>query len=128
MATGRTGRAAALAKIHIAKTHLGMPDLAYRTMLERETGKSSAADLTATERGRVLSHFRKLGWRPVTSATAAQRSKISAILRADGKPPSYAESIAQRMFSRSLRRCDAEKLRAVITALVADRRRRETAS
>lgn len=125
---GRKGRGAALAKIHIAKAQLGMPDLAYRTMLERETGKSSAADLDATERGRVLAHFRKLGWRPQTSATARQRSKIAAILRSDGKPPSYAESIARRMFSRSLRRCDAEQLRAVIAALVADRQKRETAS
>ena len=122
-----TGRNTALAKIHIAKADLGMPDLAYRAMLARETGKSSAADLDAAERSRVLTHFRKLGWQPRTSATAGQRLKIAAILRAEDKPPAYAESIARRMFSRSLRRCNSQQLRSVIAALVADRKRREAA-
>ena len=102
-----------------------MPEEAYRALLDRETGKRSASELSAPERARVLARFRKLGWLPRPSATAAQRRKIDAILRADGKPPDYAEAIARRMFSRSLRRCDPEQLRAVIAALTYDRQRRE---
>ena len=123
-----TGRNAALAKIHMAKADLGIPDVAYRAILSRETGKRSAADLDAQGRGRILEHFRKLGWKPRQSATLAQRLKIKAILRAESKPAAYAEAIARQMFGRSLRRCDSEQLRAVIAALVAARKRKEGAS
>ena len=120
-----TPRHTELAKIHIAKASLGMPEEAYRSLLDRETGKRSAADLSSPERARVIARFRKLGWRPRPSATTAQRRKIAEMLRADGRPAEYAEAIARRMFSRSIGRLNPEQLRSVIAALTYDRRRRE---
>ena len=120
-----TPRHRELAKIHIAKASLGMPEEAYRSLLDRETGKRSAADLTSPERARVIARFRKLGWRPRPSARAAQRRKIAEMLRAEGRPASYGEAIARRMFSRSLSRLNPEQLRSLIAALTYDRQRRE---
>ncbi len=113
-----------LAKIHIARRSLGMPEEAYRALLARETRKRSAAELDGAERARVIARFLRLGWRPTVSGRTAQRRKIAALLRADGKPAAYGQAIGRRMFGRALARCDAAQLRAVTAALVADRRRR----
>lgn len=116
-----------MAMIHLARTALGMPEAAYRAMLEREVGKRSAADLNDVERRRVLARFRRLGWRPHPHPLAGQRAKIAAMIRAAGKPHAYADGIARRMFDRPISRCGAAELRAVIAALEYARRKKAAA-
>ena len=123
-------RRAELAKIHIAKTQLGLDDETYRALLERVTGKNSAGSLDADQRRRVLAEFEKLGWKPARPAAAAphgadaQRRKIAAMLKAGGKPAEYGQGIAKKMFGRRLEFCSPAQLRAVIAALEKDRQRR----
>jgi phage gp16-like protein len=90
----RDYKAGELAKIHIAKKELGMDDDTYRDMLMQVAKVSSAADLTATGRGKVLEHLKKIGFkgkktyakRPNTTDNKAQLAKIEAQL-ADMKLP-----------------------------------------
>ena len=53
----------ALAAIHVAKKQLGLDDDTYRALLMRETGKTSAGDMTEAERARVVEAFRRQGFR-----------------------------------------------------------------
>lgn len=53
-----------LAKLHIAKKELGLTDEAYRDTLRNITGKDSAAKITDNQAGKVLIHFKNLGWKP----------------------------------------------------------------
>lgn len=55
-------RKSQLAAVHMAKKQLALTDDSYRDLLERETGKRSAADLDTSELRLVLSAFGKLGW------------------------------------------------------------------
>lgn len=117
-----------LAKIHVAKAQLKLDDDTYRALLERLTGKTSAADLTARERVMVLNEFYRLGWsaeshripqrRPTPStgspSTGSGRaggggrmagwgkdkllSKIGALLAEAKRPWAYADGIARHMF------------------------------
>lgn len=66
MTARRTGpaRGAIYAKLHIARKELALPDEAYRDILHRITGKSSAKDATTPALEEVLAHFRTLGWKP----------------------------------------------------------------
>ena len=52
-----------LAMIHIAKKQVGLDDDEYRLLLENVTGKTSAGDMTITERCQVLAEFKKLGFK-----------------------------------------------------------------
>lgn len=64
-----------LAHIHIAIKQLAMADADYRAIVTRiSRGRSSsAADLTAHERRKLLSTLRALGYRPRQSATTNNR-------------------------------------------------------
>lgn len=62
---------AALAKVHIAKKELGLDDGAYRAMLERITGRSSAKDCTEADLGRVLDELKAKGWKPRLKVVAS---------------------------------------------------------
>ena len=53
-----------LAKIHIAKKQLCMPDVVYREMLGNIAGVASAADLDEHGRLKVLAHLKNCGFRP----------------------------------------------------------------
>ncbi|MCY1669319.1 regulatory protein GemA [Rhizobium sp. SL86] len=53
-----------LAALHIAKKHLGLDDDTYRAKLANLTGKTSAKDMTETERVQVLAVFRNEGFKP----------------------------------------------------------------
>ncbi len=67
----RDTRQVDLAKIHIAKKYLCLPDDDYRQII-RSVGKSatgSSADLSPLGRARVLAHLRKCGWKPSRRAT-----------------------------------------------------------
>ena len=64
----------ALAKIHIAKSQLGLDDDTYRDLLERVTGRRSAKGLEPRQTAHVLDEFTRLGWvaRKRTRATTGQ--------------------------------------------------------
>lgn len=63
-------RNAELARIHIARTQLGMDEDAYRDLLFVLERVRSAKDLDWGGRKRVLEHFKKLGWRPTAPKKA----------------------------------------------------------
>lgn len=52
-----------LAAIHTGKKALGLDDDVYRALLARITGKTSARDLTDTERRRVIEEMRRQGFK-----------------------------------------------------------------
>ena len=114
-----------LAKIHIARQQLGMKDVFYRSMLRRLCdGKTSAADLTAVERERVIDHFITLGWRPkpgthkAPHGATAQRRKIKVLIDQCEKSHAYAQAICKRMYRCRLEHASAMQLRGVTAALV----------
>lgn len=56
-------RRALLAKVHIAKKQLGLPDDAYRTVIASNfPGKESAKKLTDRELRSLIEHFKTRGW------------------------------------------------------------------
>lgn len=132
-----------LAKIHVAKAQLKLDDDTYRALLERLTGKTSAADLTARERVGVLNEFYRLGWsaenhripqrssaprRPARADWGKDKllSKIGALLAEAGRSWAYADGIAAHMFGvESVRFCDPEQLRKIVAALMYDQKRRK---
>ncbi|MBN8243286.1 regulatory protein GemA [Nitratireductor aquimarinus] len=59
----------ALAAIHVAKKQLGLDEDTYRALLMRETGKNSAAKLTANEQRRVIEVLRNQGFKPSSNAS-----------------------------------------------------------
>lgn len=59
----------AIAAIHVAKKQLGLDDDTYRALLIRLTGKTSAGDMTETERNKVVSELRRQGFKPASSGT-----------------------------------------------------------
>jgi len=125
------GRRAMLAKLHIAKADLAMPDFGYRALLRREAGVESAADADEAGLRAALARMRRLGWSEAAGARAsrsahgapAQRRKIAALVKRLGKPDAWAEGIAQRMHGRPLRLCSPEQLRGVIAAIESHRLR-----
>lgn len=65
-------RRAAIAKVQIARKELGLDEAAYRALLERLTGRRSAADCTATQLGRVLEELKAKGWKPAYTGRAVK--------------------------------------------------------
>lgn len=61
-------RRAMLAKIHIAKKHLGLTDDSYRDLMRVVTGKESARDLDDAEAGRLMQRFYALGFKEEAGA------------------------------------------------------------
>lgn len=70
--SGAQVRRAALAKIHIARKELGLDDAAYRAMLERVTGRTSAADCDHRQLGAVLDELKAKGWGAAPARKTAQ--------------------------------------------------------
>lgn len=64
-----------LAKIHLARKDLALDEDTYRQLLATFGGASSAADLDAAGRGRVLARFRALGWQPKRSRRVSPASR-----------------------------------------------------
>ena len=62
-------RARDLKLIHAAARQMGWDEDLYRAILERVTGQTSAAALTARQRARVLNEFARLGWNPKAAAS-----------------------------------------------------------
>jgi len=147
-------RARDLKRIHAAARQMAWTDDTYRAILERVTGQTSAAALTARQRQRVLTEFARLGWKPQKSKTHRAPTppsppgsgaggegalpltgpgwgkdrliaKIGALLADAGRGWTYADGIARHMFGlESLRFCTPEQLRKIIAALEYDKKRR----
>lgn len=126
-----------LAMIHAAAKDLGMPRDVYVALLQRVTGKASAADLDDRERHKVMDELRRLGAkrsvRPVTDGkpksvpadSAAMVRKIEALLADAKRPWSYAHGLARRMFKVSrVEWCKPDQLHRLIAALTIDAQRR----
>lgn len=99
-------RSRKLAAIHIAAGQLGLADDTYRDILERVTGKRSAADLDMREASAVLDELRRLGAANPRAAgkphnadkLSGEIAKIEAQLSDMRLPWSYADAIGYRMF------------------------------
>lgn len=57
-------RRAAVIKVQIARKELGLDEDTYRAVLERITGRTSSADCSDAQLGRVLDDFKAKGWKP----------------------------------------------------------------
>ena len=62
------------AKLRIAQKQLGLDEDAYRDRLERETGKRSAKEMTVAELDKVLTGFKRDGFRPAPPKTGKATS------------------------------------------------------
>ena len=62
MPTADPTRARDLKLIHAAARQMGWDEDTYRAILDRVTGKTSAADLNPRQRKQVLDEFARLGW------------------------------------------------------------------
>ncbi|MGZ8171839.1 MULTISPECIES: phage protein GemA/Gp16 family protein [Methylobacter] len=141
MATPTKGKpdykASELAKIHIAKKELGMDVDTYRDMLMQIAKVSSAADLSATGRAKVLEYLKSKGFkgkktynkRPHTADNKAQILKIEAqladmqlpwdylIARQQGKVGKTLSMLERLTGKKRLEWCTKADLSKVIAAL-----------
>lgn len=121
-----------LAKIHIGKAQLRLDDDTYRALLLSIGNVTSAADLDARGRERVLAHMKARGATFVRGRRArppahkrALMAKVRALLANDQRPDAYADAMAKRMFGIArLEWLDTDQLRSVVAALTYDARRR----
>lgn len=122
--------------IHIARRDMAWDENTYRAMLERITGKTSAAALTARERKAVIDDFVRLGWKiksrkghrhPGNVPKDRQRLlyKIGAYLADAGRTWAYADGVARNLCKvDALRFCTPEQLHKIVAALEYDQKRR----
>lgn len=133
-------RKAELAKIHLAKKDLALPEDEYRSLLLLVTGKTSAKDLDWQGRKKLLDHFKKIGFkvkakpagraRPnVGTDRAARMRKVEALLADAGRSWAYADGLVKKLFASTtgverIEFCDGDHLAKVIAALTIDAKRR----
>lgn len=126
-----------LAKIHIAKSQLGLDDETYRAILARIAGVRSAKDLSPRQIGAVIAEFTRLGWVPKVAQKVTRAkpnpandlrklvSKIEAFLAEANRPWEYADGMALHMFKvEKVEWCNSEQLRGLIAALAYDAKRK----
>lgn len=130
-----------LAKVHIAKKDLAIPEEAYREILQSQFDAASAGDLTVPQLEQLVAHFERFGWQaqPKRAAQLRRRpdprpesgrhteellGKVHALLAEIARlseqyvPFAYAESILQRQYGvERLQWATARQLRGVISAL-----------
>ncbi|MER2557697.1 MAG: regulatory protein GemA [Candidatus Competibacter denitrificans] len=123
--------------IHIAAKQMAWDENTYRAILERITGKASAAELNAQQRNAVIDEFVRLGWKikshkshrkPGAVPEDRQRLvwKIGAYLADAGRVWAYADGIARRVCKvDSVRFCTPEQLHKIVAALEYDQKRRQ---
>ena len=126
-------RRAMIAKIKIAQKELAMEDDAYRGLLTRVTGKTSAAALEKRELEAVLREMQRLGWQagnpqgtPPRFASEKSRTtaKIGAMLKELGLSWNYAHGMAKAMFARErVEWLNSEELHKLMQALAVYQRR-----
>ena len=130
-------RARDLKLIHIARKHMAWDEDTYRAILQRITGQTSAAALTARQRQAVIDEFIRLGWK--LTARKGHRApgkvpqdrfrltmKIGALLTDAGRDWPYADGIARRVCKvESVRFCTPDQLHKIVAALTYDQQRRQ---
>lgn len=99
-----------IAKIHVAKTQLGLDDETYRALLKRTGGRASCADMDVLALQSVMAEMVRLGFVPSrkhlgakplhSSGNRAMMGKLSALLASSGKSWAYADGMARRMFGK----------------------------
>lgn len=65
-----------LALVHCARKDLALSEDTYRAVLEQVAGASSARDLSNAQLGRVVEHFRRLGWRPKGGSRRSDKAHV----------------------------------------------------
>lgn len=65
-----------LALVHCARKDLALDEETYRAVLERVAGKASASELGDGELGRVVDHFRSLGWTPKSGKAPTRNGHV----------------------------------------------------
>lgn len=134
--------------IHAAARQMAWDETTYRAILERTTGKTSAAELSPRQRKRVLDEFTRLGWQAKKAKSHRAPSpaprppadlpltgpgwgkdrllgKIGALLAEAGRGWAYADGCARKMFGlESLRFCTPDQLGRIVAALSYDQKRR----
>src|SRR5665213_3087330 len=75
---------ALIARVKIAQKEMGLDDPTYRAVLQRVTGRNSAADCSEAQLGQVLDEFKAKGWSP--KVFVSRRDK-QAPARALGRRP-----------------------------------------
>ena len=128
-----------IAKIHVAKTQLGLDDDNYRAILQRITGQNSAKDCNLLQLQRVMAEMERLGFKPTRkhigavplhlADTTPLINKLAALLATSGKSWEYANGIAKQMFNREqVNQLDAMQLRKVIIAMNVHTAKQQVAS
>jgi len=118
------------ARIHIAKSQLGMDEESYRALLGR-FGASSCSALPVPALVQVLGEMERLGFKPLpkksqgkphnagSASMPAMMSKVEALLADMGLPWAYADGICKQMYG--IERCawvrEPKQLQALIAAL-----------
>lgn len=72
-APSQKARRPAVVKVQIARRDLRLADDDYRAILQRLTGRTSSADCSDAELGRVLDEFKAKGWTPKVVAGGKAR-------------------------------------------------------
>lgn len=139
-------RKAPLRAVHASRRQLGLDDDTYRALLERVTGKRSAADLDAVQLRKVLTEMRRLGAAQPTQPREGGRAKpahypgtphnidtlpaqievVEALLTEMRLSWGYADAIAKRMFrvERVAWLKDEKQVVAILAALYNERTKR----
>lgn len=134
-------RKAQLATIHVMAGRLKLDDDTYRALLERLTGKRSAADMDFRQRVVVLDELRRLSGdtarrmrrtvpppgapQGVREELAAMIGKLEAMVAELDLSWAYVDGMSKRMFHVDKAQwCTAEQLHKLVAALSFHQRRR----
>jgi phage gp16-like protein len=131
-------RNAAIGKIHIGKSQLGMDEELYRAMLLTIGGVKSSKDLMPEGLNKVIRHLEQSGAKfsqkkkigrkphnlPSESARVPKLKKIEALLSEAGRPWEYANAMAKQMYKKdALEFCSHEELTGIIVGLTKNAKR-----
>lgn len=135
----RDDRRLQLARIHMAKKHLGLDDATYRALLQRVGGHASSAPMTHQQRNAVLVEFARLGFKaedvkarkrvyagkPKTVAQVPMLRKVEALLADNKRPWAYAHAMAKQMFHvNRVEWLHPDQLHKLVAALQTDANRK----
>jgi phage gp16-like protein len=115
-----------LARIHLEAQAHGLDDATYRALLERLTGKRSAALLNQAERERVITHFHPQQPQPPADSTSRLRWKINQLAQQLGYGERYLAGMCRRILKLDrLEWADKHGLIKIIAALNYAKKRKE---
>lgn len=124
-------RQSLLAKIHIAKKDLALPEDVYRAMVVNITGKESCAQASYKSLVAMVAEMRAKGWKGNTDSWLNYNAspefceeckplggKIRAILLDREKSWKYAQGIAEKACGKTLQKCSVPELQRVVGILL----------